>query len=131
MSASARVTTAALVTAGRGFPGAPGTARLGIGEPAFWHHRHAAVAIGRLGPSARPGVARGEEQHQERWSPRDARRAPAQVPWLASCQEEDVMTAYKVIEVIGASGNSWEDAAAEAIKAAGASLHDLRVAEVV
>jgi flavin-binding protein dodecin len=41
------------------------------------------------------------------------------------------MTAYKVIEVIGASGNSWEDAAAEAIKTAGASLHDLRVAEVV
>ena len=41
------------------------------------------------------------------------------------------MTAYKVIEVIGASGNSWEDAAAEAIRAAGATLHDLRVAEVV
>ena len=41
------------------------------------------------------------------------------------------MSAYKVIEVIGASGNSWEDAAAEAIKAAGATLHDLRVAEVV
>jgi len=41
------------------------------------------------------------------------------------------MSAYKVIEVIGASGNSWEEAAAEAIKAAGATLHDLRVAEVV
>jgi len=41
------------------------------------------------------------------------------------------MSAYKVIEVIGASGNSWEDAAAEAIKTAGATLHDLRVAEVV
>jgi dodecin len=125
------VMTAALMTAEQGFPGVPGAARLDTGKPAFWHHRHAAVAIGRLGPSARPGVARGEEEHEERWSPRDARRAPAQVPWLASCQEEDVMSAYKVIEVIGASGNSWEDAAAEAIRAAGATLHDLRVAEVV
>ncbi len=41
------------------------------------------------------------------------------------------MGAYKVIEVIGTSTNSWEDAASEAIKTAGHSLHDLRVAEVV
>src|ERR1035437_9402805 len=107
------VMTVGLMTAEQGFPGVP------------------AAASGLPGPQARPGVARGEEEHEERWSPRDARRAPAQVPWLASCQEEDVMTAYTVIEVIGASGNSWEDAAAEAIRAAGATLHDLRVAEVV
>ncbi|MGO9160674.1 MAG: dodecin family protein [Streptosporangiaceae bacterium] len=41
------------------------------------------------------------------------------------------MGAYKVIEVIGTSTNSWEDAASEAIKTAGHSLHDMRVAEVV
>jgi dodecin len=41
------------------------------------------------------------------------------------------MSVYKVIEVIGTSSTSWEDAAAEAIKTAGETLRDLRVAEVV
>ena len=45
--------------------------------------------------------------------------------------EEDVMSTYKVIEVIGTSATSWEDAAAQAIKTAGQTLHDLRVAEVL
>jgi len=40
------------------------------------------------------------------------------------------MSTYKVIEVIGTSATSWEDAAAQAIKTAGESLHDLRVGEV-
>jgi dodecin len=43
---------------------------------------------------------------------------------------EAVMSVYRVIEVIGSSPTSWEDAAAEAIKTAGGTLHDLRVAEV-
>ena len=37
---------------------------------------------------------------------------------------------YRVIEVIGVSPNSWEDAAAAAVKTASGSLRDLRVAEV-
>lgn len=37
---------------------------------------------------------------------------------------------YKVIELVGSSSKSWEDAAAAAIKRASASLRDLRVAEV-
>ena len=41
------------------------------------------------------------------------------------------MSTYKVIEVIGTSATSWEDAATQAIKAAGETLHGLRVAEVV
>jgi dodecin len=41
------------------------------------------------------------------------------------------MSVYTVIEVIGSSGTSWEDAAAQAIKTAGGSLRDLRVAEGV
>ena len=53
----------------------------------------------------------------------------------ASCagsrQEEGVMSTYKVIEVIGTSPVSWEEAAAQAVKTAGGTLHDLRVAEVV
>jgi len=41
------------------------------------------------------------------------------------------MSTYKVIEVIGTSPVSWEEAAAQAVKTAGGTLHDLRVAEVV
>ena len=40
-------------------------------------------------------------------------------------------SAYKVIDVIGTSATSWEEAAQEAIAVAGESLHNLRVAEVV
>ncbi len=38
---------------------------------------------------------------------------------------------YKVIELVGTSTESWEKAAAAAIKTAGESLRDLRVAEIV
>ncbi len=38
---------------------------------------------------------------------------------------------YKVIELVGSSSVSWEDAANNAIKRAGKSLRDLRVAEVI
>jgi flavin-binding protein dodecin len=38
---------------------------------------------------------------------------------------------YKVVELIGSSSKSWEDAAAAAVKLAGRSIRDLRVAEVV
>jgi dodecin len=38
---------------------------------------------------------------------------------------------YKVIEIVGTSKNSWEDAARSAVGAAGKSVKDLRVAEVV
>jgi len=40
------------------------------------------------------------------------------------------MSVYRVIDVIGTSGSSWEEAAAEAVKTAGGSLRDLRIAEV-
>ncbi|MGN8552247.1 UNVERIFIED_CONTAM: dodecin domain-containing protein [Microbacterium sp. SLM126] len=40
------------------------------------------------------------------------------------------MSVYRVIDVIGTSDSSWEEAAREAILAAAGSLHDLRVAEV-
>ena len=41
------------------------------------------------------------------------------------------MSVYRVTEVIGTSSTSWEDAAAEAIRAAARTIRDLRVAEVV
>jgi flavin-binding protein dodecin len=41
------------------------------------------------------------------------------------------MSVYKLIEIIGTSGTSWEDAAVTALKTAKESLRDLRVAEVL
>lgn len=38
---------------------------------------------------------------------------------------------YKVIEVVGSSYDSWEEAAQNAIKSASLSICDLRVAEVI
>jgi len=38
---------------------------------------------------------------------------------------------YKIIEIVGVSPKSWEDAAKIAIETAGKSLEDLRVGEVV
>jgi flavin-binding protein dodecin len=38
---------------------------------------------------------------------------------------------YKVIELVGTSTESWEKAAAAAVKMAAGSLRDLRIAEVV
>jgi len=38
---------------------------------------------------------------------------------------------YKIIDVVGTSRNSWEDAAKNAVETAGKSLEDLRIAEVV
>lgn len=40
------------------------------------------------------------------------------------------MSVYKMIEVIGTSTTSWEEAAKVAIETAGESLRDLRVAEI-
>lgn len=37
---------------------------------------------------------------------------------------------YKIIELVGTSDSSWEEAAKTAIETAGASLKDLRIAEV-
>lgn len=40
------------------------------------------------------------------------------------------MSVYKVIELVGTSETSWEDAASNAIKEANKSLRDLRIAEI-
>lgn len=40
------------------------------------------------------------------------------------------MSVYKVIELVGTSPVSWEEAAKEAIQMAKKSLRDLRIAEV-
>lgn len=38
---------------------------------------------------------------------------------------------YKIIEVVGTSKSSWEEAAKNAVEVAGKSLEDLRVAEII
>ena len=37
---------------------------------------------------------------------------------------------YKIIELVGTSETSWEDAAKNAVEMAGESLKDLRIAEI-
>ena len=39
-------------------------------------------------------------------------------------------TVYKVVEVIGTSEQSWEDAARKAVQTAAETLRDLRIAEI-
>ncbi len=41
------------------------------------------------------------------------------------------MSVYRVIDIIGTSRVSWEEAAAEAVRTASASIRDLRIGEVV
>jgi flavin-binding protein dodecin len=51
--------------------------------------------------------------------------------WSRLGIKEDAMAVYRVIDVIGTSAQSWEDAAVTAVNTARKSLRDLRVAEVV
>ena len=46
---------------------------------------------------------------------------------MASASTEGV---YRVIDVVGSSDTSWEDAARNAVETASKSLRDLRIAEV-
>jgi dodecin len=41
------------------------------------------------------------------------------------------MSVYKIVEIVGTSPTSWEDAARTALVTASKSLEDLRIAEVV
>ena len=41
------------------------------------------------------------------------------------------MSVYKMVEIVGTSATSWEDAAVHAVNTAKETLRDLRVAEVV
>jgi flavin-binding protein dodecin len=42
-----------------------------------------------------------------------------------------VESTYKIIELIGTSSKSWEEAAKSAVETAAKSLKDLRIAEIV
>ena len=47
---------------------------------------------------------------------------------MAKANEEDGV--YKIVEVVGTSTISWEDAASTAVATASKTLRDLRIAEV-
>jgi dodecin len=47
---------------------------------------------------------------------------------MAKASEEDGV--YKIVEVVGTSTVSWEDAASTAVATASKTLRDLRIAEV-
>jgi dodecin len=59
---------------------------------------------------------------------RDQISLPAEVMNGVNVMTDSV---YKVIELVGTSSKSWEDAARVAIERAAQTLRDLRVAEVV
>jgi len=48
---------------------------------------------------------------------------------MAKKDKEDGI--YKIVEIVGTSKVSWEDAAAKAVETAGKTLRDLRVAEII
>lgn len=41
------------------------------------------------------------------------------------------MSVYKVVELVGTSIKSWEDAALKVVETAGKSLDDLRIVEII
>jgi flavin-binding protein dodecin len=50
---------------------------------------------------------------------------------MAKSKKSATDAVYKVVEVIGTSPKSWEEAAASAVARAAETLRDLRIAEVV
>ena len=44
--------------------------------------------------------------------------------------KKPIAAVYKIVEVVGVSDTSWEQAGRNAVETAGSSLRDLRVAEV-
>ena len=51
-------------------------------------------------------------------------------PQENSTPDQQADTVYKIVDVVGVSETSWEDAGRNAVETAAKSLRDLRVAEV-
>jgi flavin-binding protein dodecin len=50
---------------------------------------------------------------------------------LAGGRRKDMTTStYKIVEIVGTSPTSWEEAAKNAVETAAKSLRDLRIAEI-
>jgi flavin-binding protein dodecin len=51
-------------------------------------------------------------------------------PWEDEMAKKRSGGVYRIVDVVGVSKNSWEDAGRRAVETAATSLRDLRVAEV-
>ena len=49
---------------------------------------------------------------------------------MAKAKRKSAETVYRIVDVVGVSEISWEDAGRRAVQTAAASLRDLRIAEV-
>jgi dodecin len=58
-------------------------------------------------------------------------RATSQAMITNDKKGKSIMAVYKILEVVGTSPTSWEDATQTAVATAAKSLEDLRIAEVV
>jgi flavin-binding protein dodecin len=58
--------------------------------------------------------------------------APASIkPWEDNmAKKQSGSGVYRIVDVVGVSKNSWEDAGRRAVETAATSLRDLRIAEV-
>ena len=81
-------------------------------------------------PATRTG-APGDRLHARVTGRGDGVTSWQQRPGRGRAVKGDHMSVYRVTEIIGTSSNSWEDAAAEAIRTASGTIRGLRVAEVV
>jgi flavin-binding protein dodecin len=45
--------------------------------------------------------------------------------------KDETSGVYKIVEIVGVSSTSWEDAGRKAVETAAGSLRDLRIAEVM
>jgi len=51
--------------------------------------------------------------------------------WEEKMSERQVESVYRIVDVVGESATSWEEAGRHAVETAATSIRDLRVAEVV
>jgi len=57
-------------------------------------------------------------------------RTPRRQSMAKKASKKSADAVYKIVEVVGSSPKSWEDAARAAVEAAAKTLRDLRVAEI-
>jgi flavin-binding protein dodecin len=62
--------------------------------------------------------------------PRARSKSGAHRAWEDAMAKKQADTVYKIVEVVGVSEKSWEDAGRVAVETAAGTLRDLRVAEV-
>jgi dodecin len=70
-------------------------------------------------------------QYRDRPAARGKRNRYQQAEWEDAMAKRQVQSVYRIVDVVGESSTSWEDAGRRAVETAAGSIRDLRVAEVV